>query len=158
MTSLLWLIIALPLASAGFLHFFGRRIGEPRTGYLATLSVAGSFALGLGAGLPFFSGGAHPTVVTIGEWMPAIGASFVINWDPLSVLMTLIITGVGALIHLYAVGYMHGDPRFSRFFVYLNLFVASMLTLVLAGNFAMLFLGWELVGLCSYLLISFWFT
>ena len=158
MTSLLWLIIALPLASATFLHFFGRRIGEPRAGYLATLAVAGAFALGLGAGLPFFSGGATATVVTIWEWMPAIGASLVITWDPLSVLMTLIITGVGALIHLYAVGYMHGDPRFSRFFVYLNLFVASMLTLVLAGNFGMLFMGWELVGLCSYLLVSFWFT
>ena len=90
--------------------------------------------------------------------MPAIGASFSIQWDPLSVLMTLIITGVGALIHLYAIGYMHGDPRFYRFFVYLNLFVASMLILVLAGNFAMLFMGWELVGLCSFLLISFWFT
>ena len=158
MTSYLWLLIALPLASATFLHFAGRRLGEPRAGYLATLAVAGSFALGLGAGLPFFAGGAHGTVVTIWEWMPAIGASFQIQWDPLSVLMTLIITGVGALIHLYAVGYMHGDPRFYRFFVYLNLFVASMLILVLAGNFAMLFMGWELVGLCSFLLISFWFT
>jgi NADH-quinone oxidoreductase subunit L len=72
--------------------------------------------------------------------------------------MALVVTGVGSLIHLYAVGYMHGDPRFSRFFTYLNLFAASMLTLVLAGNYAMLFLGWELVGLCSYLLISFWFV
>jgi len=157
-TELLWLLIALPLASAVFLHFVGRRIGEPRAGYLATLAVGGSFALGLGAALPFFRGGAHGVTVTIWEWMPAIGASFEISWDPLSALMTLIITGVGALIHLYAVGYMHGEERFSRFFVYLNLFVASMLTLVLAGNFAMLFLGWELVGLCSFLLISFYWT
>jgi NADH-quinone oxidoreductase subunit L len=92
------------------------------------------------------------------EWMPSIGANFELHWDPLAALMALIVTGVGALIHLYAVGYMRGDPRFSRFFCYLNLFAASMLTLVLAGNYAMLFLGWELVGLCSYLLISFWFT
>ena len=90
--------------------------------------------------------------------MPAVGATLEITWDPLAALMTLVVTGVGTLIHVFAVGYMHGDPRFSRFFTYLNLFVASMLTLVLAGNYAMLFLGWELVGLCSYLLISFWHT
>src|SRR3990172_2166570 len=79
-------------------------------------------------------------------------------WDPLAALMTLVVTGVGALIHVFAIGYMHGDERFPRFFTYLNLFVASMLTLVLAGNYAMLFVGWELVGLCSYLLIGYWFT
>ena len=156
--NLLWLVIALPLASALFLHFFGQRIGEPRAGYLASLAVGGSFAIALGASLPFFSEGSHGAHLVLWEWMPSVGASFEITWDPLAALMTLVVTGVGALIHIYAVGYMHGDPRFSRFFTYLNLFAASMLTLVLAGNFAMLFLGWELVGLCSYLLISFWFT
>jgi NADH-quinone oxidoreductase subunit L len=79
-------------------------------------------------------------------------------WDPLAALMALVVTGVGTLIHVFAIGYMHGDQRFHRFFTNLNLFAASMLTLVLAGNYAMLFLGWELVGLCSYLLIGFWFT
>src|SRR5690606_34738045 len=83
---------------------------------------------------------------------------FELQWDPLSALMTLVVTGVGTLIHLFAIGYMHGDERFHRFFTYLNLFAASMLTLVLAGNYATLFIGWELVGLCSYLLIGFWFT
>jgi NADH-quinone oxidoreductase subunit L len=156
--SLLWLVIALPLAGALFLHFFGKRIGEPRSGYLATLGVAGSFAISLGAALPFFRGEAQGIHLNLWEWMPAIGASFELQWDPLAALMALVVTGVGSLIHLYAVGYMHGDPRFSRFFVYLNLFAASMLTLVLAGNYAMLFVGWELVGLCSYLLISFWAT
>ena len=92
------------------------------------------------------------------EWMPAIGANLEINWDPLAAVMTLVITGVGSLIHVFSIGYMHGDERFSRFFTYLNLFIASMLTLVLGGNFAMVFMGWELVGLCSYLLISFWYT
>ena len=90
--------------------------------------------------------------------MPAIGASFELLWDPLAALMALIVTGVGTLIHVFAIGYMHGDERFHRFFTNLNLFAASMLTLVLAGNYAMLFLGWELVGLCSYLLIGFWYT
>jgi NADH-quinone oxidoreductase subunit L len=90
--------------------------------------------------------------------MPAIGARLELLWDPLAALMALVVTGVGALIHLFAIGYMHGDDRFHRFFTYLNLFAASMLTLVLAGNYAMLFLGWELVGLCSYLLIGFWYT
>ena len=71
--------------------------------------------------------------------------------------MILFVTGVGTLIHLYAIGYMHGDPRFSRFFAYMNLFAASMLVLVLGSSFLLTFLGWEGVGLCSYLLISFWF-
>ena len=71
--------------------------------------------------------------------------------------MTLFVTGVGTLIHLYSIGYMHGDSRFSRFFAYLNLFAASMLVLVLGSSFLMTFMGWEGVGLCSYLLISFWF-
>lgn len=158
MSGLLWLVIALPLASAVFLHFLGRRLGEPRSGYLATLAVAGSFAIALGAALPFFRGEVDGAHLILWDWMPAVGARFEIQWDPLAALMTLVVTGVGALIHLYAVGYMHGDARFSRFFVYLNLFAASMLTLVLAGNYAMLFVGWELVGLCSYLLISFWST
>ena len=77
--------------------------------------------------------------------------------DPLSSTMILFVTGVGTLIHLYAIGYMHGDRRFCRFFAYLNLFVASMLVLVLGSSFLMTFMGWEGVGLCSYLLISFWF-
>src|SRR5689334_1089038 len=77
--------------------------------------------------------------------------------DPLSSTMILFVTGVGSLIHLYAIGYMHGDERFSRFFAYLNLFVFSMLMLVLGSSFLVTFLGWEGVGLCSYLLISFWF-
>ena len=158
MQDLLWLVIAFPLAGAVALHFVGRRLGEPRSGYLATLAMAASFIVSFIAALPFFAGEAESHRLMLWEWMPSIGATFELHWDPLAALMALIVTGVGALIHLYAVGYMHGDPRFSRFFCYLNLFAASMLTLVLAGNYAMLFLGWELVGLCSYLLISFWFT
>jgi NADH-quinone oxidoreductase subunit L len=159
LTDLLPLVIGLPLAGAVVLHFLGRRIGEPGAGWLATLAIAGSFVIGVANTVPLLGEGpAHATHVLIWDWMPAIGAALEIQWDSLAALMTLVVTGVGTLIHIFAIGYMHGDPRFSRFFTYLNLFAASMLTLVLAGNFAMLFLGWELVGLCSYLLISFWYT
>ena len=158
MADFLWLIIALPLAGATGLHFFGRFLREPVAGWLATTTVGGSFLLALVEALPFVRGGDPGTTVLLWEWMPAIGANLEILWDPLSALMTLIVTGVGALIHLFAIGYMHGDHGFHRFFTNLNLFAASMLILVLAGNYGMLFLGWELVGLCSYLLIGFWFT
>ena len=76
--------------------------------------------------------------------------------DPLTITMVLFVTGIGTLIHLYAIGYMHGDPKFSKFFLYLNLFVFSMLMLVLGENLLVTFLGWEGVGTCSYFLISFW--
>ena len=78
--------------------------------------------------------------------------------DPLSITMCLFVTGIGALIHLYAIGYMHGDPKFSKFFLYLNLFAFSMLMLVLGENLLVTFLGWEGVGTCSYFLIAFWHT
>ncbi len=153
-----WLVIALPLAGAVGLHFGGRRLGEPMAGYVATALIGAAFAVAAIAAVPFIQGGEQATHIMLWEWMPSLGANLEIQWDSLSALMTLIVTGVGTLIHLYSVGYMHGDERFHRFFVDLNLFAASMLTLVLAGNFAMLFLGWELVGLCSYLLVSFWYT
>ena len=84
-------------------------------------------------------------------------APFGLHLDPLSAIMILVVTGVGLLIHIYSIGYMHGDRYFSRFFAFLNLFIFSMLILVLANNYVLLFVGWELVGLCSYLLIGFWF-
>ena len=158
MVDLIWLVIALPLAGALILHFFGNRMKEPLPGWLASATIGAAFLVALVAALPFFEGGHHGETLLLWEWMPAIGANLEILWDPLSALMTLIVTGVGALIHVFAIGYMHGDDRFHRFFANLNLFAASMLTLVLAGNYAMLFLGWELVGLSSYLLIGFWYT
>ncbi|MDE0168257.1 MAG: NADH-quinone oxidoreductase subunit L [bacterium] len=162
MTDYLWIVIALPLAAALLNHFAGRRMGEPRAAGPAVLAVVGAFAYAAVAARDFFlseSASAEAiTVVHLFDWMPGLGATAELLWDPLSATMTLVVTGVGALIHIYAVGYMHGDPRFSRFFTYLNLFIASMLILVLANNFALLFVGWELVGLCSYLLISFWYT
>lgn len=103
--------------------------------------------------------GMHPEAFTIYEWIPVpgINAGFTIEVDSLSLLMTLIITGVGFLIHLYSVGYMEHDPDFARYFACMNFFVFSMLLLVLAGHLLLLFVGWEGVGLASYLLIGFWY-
>ncbi len=162
MTDYIWLVIALPLLGAVFNHFFGSRLGEPRSAIPALLAVGGAFGYAALSARDFFvsSAASEAAVSTVHlfDWIPGLGAGVELLWDPLSATMTLVVTGVGALIHLYSVGYMHGDPRFSRFFTYLNLFIASMLILVLANNFALLFVGWELVGLCSYLLISFWYT
>jgi len=140
-TEALWLVIALPLGGSLLLHFVGRWLGEPLAGYLACAASLAAFGVAAVAAVPFFTGEGHPSQSLLWEWMPAVGASFEIVWDPLSALMTLVVTGVGSLIHVYSLGYMHGDPRFPRFFAYLNLFTASMLTLVLAGNFAILFVG-----------------
>lgn len=158
---LIWLVPAMPLAGAVVLLLLGKRIGEPLAGWLATLSIAGSFAASAAvfAALISLDGHERHFTRTLFTWIRAgnfeVKASFYV--DPLSVTMILFVTGVGALIHLYSIGYMHGDERFGRFFAYLNLFTFSMLILVLGGNFLLMFMGWEGVGLCSYLLISFWF-
>ncbi len=157
-----WLICAFPLAGFAVLVALGRRLGEPRAGWLATLAMAGSFVCSVAvfASLMGRDPAERRFVVTLFEWVPAgdfsVDAGLLV--DPLSVTMAMFVTGVGALIHLYAIGYMHGDGDFSKFFVYLNLFAFSMLVLVLGDSLALTFLGWEGVGVCSYLLISFWFT
>ena len=162
MLDLVWLIPALPLAGFLLLVALGRRLGEPRAGWLATLLCAGSFVatLVVWAGLVGEHHEDREFVQTLFSWIPAgdlqVDLGFLV--DPLSITMALFVTGVGALIHLYAVGYMHGDRDFSKFFVYLNLFIFSMLLLVLGSNMLVTFIGWEGVGACSYLLISFWFT
>ena len=99
-------------------------------------------------------------VVTLFSWLPvgSLQVDMAFLADPLSVAMCLFVTGIGALIHLYAIGYMHGDPKFSKFFMYMNLFALSMLVLVLGENLLVTFLGWEGVGTCSYFLIAFWHT
>ncbi len=160
MLDLTWLIPALPLAGFLVLVVLGRRLGEPLAGWLATAAVGGSFV----ASVVVFSGlvgepeSSRSFSQVLFEWVPAGGFSVDVGFlaDPLSMTMCLFITGIATLIHLYAIGYMHGDPRFSKFFVYLNLFVFSMLMLVLGDNLLVTFLGWEGVGACSYFLISFW--
>jgi NADH-quinone oxidoreductase subunit L len=157
-----WLIPALPLAGFLILLFAGRRLGEPAAGWLATVMCAGSFVASVVvyAGLLGENEDGRQFTQTLFEWVPAGGLRVDIGFlaDPLSITMALFITGVSALIHLYAIGYMHGDPDFSRFFVYMNLFVFSMLMLVLGSNLLVTFLGWEGVGACSYWLVSFWFS
>jgi NADH-quinone oxidoreductase subunit L len=151
------LLILLPLGGSALLLAFGRRLGERAAGILGTLTVATGFVLALVAGRDFLAGTGEALAVPWFDWLPALGVRAGLLWDPLSALMAMVVTGVGALIHVYSIGYMRGDPRCGRFFAYMNLFVASMLILALADGFALLFVGWELVGLCSYLLISFWF-
>ena len=162
MTDLVWLIPALPLAGFLLLLLLGRRLGDPLAGYVATLMVAASFVVST---LVFFDLLSRPeeereTVVTLFSWLPvgSLQVDMAFLADPLSITMCLFVTGVGALIHLYAIGYMHGDPKFSKFFLYLNLFAFSMLILVLGENLLVTFLGWEGVGTCSYFLIAFWHT
>ncbi len=161
MIDLVWLIPALPLFGFCVLLLVGKRIGEPLSGYFATAMTGGSFlfALGVFADLVSRNGEKRSVTKVLFDWISVgqldVKASALV--DPLSITMVLFVTGIGTLIHLYAVGYMHGDPRFSQFFTYLNLFIFSMLMLVLGDNFVLMFLGWEGVGACSYLLISFWF-
>ena len=162
MLDAVWLVPALPLAGFLVLTFGGHRLREPIAGWLATGSMISSFVATLGVFLALVGrpSGDRRSVTTLFEWVPAgdlqVDAGFLV--DPLSVTMCLFITGVGALIHLYSIGYMHGDDGYRRFFAYLNLFAFSMLVLVLGDNLLLTFLGWEGVGACSYLLISFWFT
>ncbi|WP_420639820.1 NADH-quinone oxidoreductase subunit L [Candidatus Poriferisocius sp.] len=161
LVDLVWLIPAFPLVGVLSLMVLGRRLGEPRAGWLATAMMGGSFAATVlvFVGLLGHEGDERQAVVTLFEWVPAGKLAVDVGFlaDPLSITMALFVTGVGALIHLYSIGYMHGDEGFSRFFVYLNLFAFSMLMLVLGDNLLLTFLGWEGVGACSYLLISFWF-
>ena len=159
---LVWLIPALPLAGFLFLLVAGRKLGEPLAGVVATAMMAGSFlaSVAVFTGLTDRPEEDRTFVQTLFEWIPAGGWEIDVGFlaDPLSIAMSLFITGVGTLIHLYSIGYMHGDRNFSKFFVYLNLFAFSMLVLVLGDNLLLTFLGWEGVGACSYFLISFWFT
>ena len=162
MLDVLWLIPAFPLAGFLVILLLGRRLGEPLAGWVATLMVAASFVVSVGVYIDMLGMSAEERshVDVIFSWIPvgALQVDLALLADPLSITMALFVTGIGALIHLYSIGYMHGDPKFSKFFLYLNLFVASMLVLVLGDNLLMTFLGWEGVGTCSYLLISFWFT
>jgi NADH-quinone oxidoreductase subunit L len=157
--SLTWLVIALPLAGAAILLIGGR--WTDRWGHLlGTVLPIGSFVLSLLMFVELLGReeGERQVAQHLYTWFQVGGLDVGLDllYDPLSALFLLLVTGVGSLIHVYSVGYMAHDPRRRRFFGYLNLFVAAMLTLVLAKNYLVLFLGWEGVGLASYLLIGFW--
>ena len=154
---LLYLIIAVPLASAAILLLGGRF--TDRWGHLlGTAAPIVSFVLGVIAFLELRSSHEEALTQQLFTWFDVGGfrVDFDLLFDPLSALFVLLITGVGSLIHVYSIGYMAHDPRRRRFFGYLNLFVAAMLMLVLAADYLGVFLGWEGVGLASYLLIGFW--
>lgn len=160
MINLVWLVPLFPLL--GFLiNGLGRNtLSKSIIGFTGSLAVLASFAVSLGI---FFELNASETksfLIPVFDWISAgnvkIPFSFLV--DPLSALMLLIVTGIGFLIHVYSTGYMHHDAGFGKFFSYLNLFIFFMLLLVLGSNYVVMFIGWEGVGLCSYLLIGFWFT
>ena len=156
------LIVLFPLLGFLFNGLLGRKIkNEAIVGGIGTAAVAIPFLIAVGIfvemiGLPVDD---RARIIPIFTWIAAgsFSANVAYQVDQLSIIMTLIVTGVGSLIHLYSIGYMHGDKGFWRFFTYLNLFIFAMLTLVLADNYLLMFLGWEGVGLCSYLLIGFWY-
>ncbi len=158
MIHLVWPIPALPLAGALINLAFGRRLGR-RAHWVAAPAVGLAFVVSLLAFLRVWQG--HETFTgPLFDWVVAgtFRAPVTLQLDQLSAVMLLVVTGVGFLIHVYSAGYMHDDPDYPRFFTYLNLFVFSMVMLVLAGNFLLLYVFWEAVGLCSYLLIGFWYT
>jgi NADH-quinone oxidoreductase subunit L len=156
--------LALIFPLIGFIvnGLFGWKIRKEKIiGWFGSLTVGASFVVSLLVyiellGLPSYE---RKFIVEYFSWIKtgAFEVSFSYLVDPLSVLMAMVVTGVGFLIHVYSIGYMHGDRGFARFFAYLNLFIFMMLTLVLADNYLLMFLGWEGVGLCSYLLIGFWY-
>jgi NADH-quinone oxidoreductase subunit L len=155
----LWVIPILPLAGAAINGFFGRKSSRQAVTAVALVFSGAAFAVALWVAARF-SSLSLPYQEFLAHWIRAgsFNADFAFYLDQLSLVMLLVVTGVGFLIHVYSIGYMWEDPGYYRFFTYLNLFMFFMLTLVLAGNYLQLFIGWEGVGLASYLLVGFWFT
>jgi NADH-quinone oxidoreductase subunit L len=161
MFQLAWLLFVFPAAAALINMLFGHRMSKPAIGWLASGAVIASFAVAIGLLFGLLGLNGEERIVTIPMWdwitIGSFHAPAAMLIDPLSVTMALVVTGVGALIHIYAIGYMYEDERFQRFFVYLNFFIFAMLILVMLDNFLGMYVGWEGVGLASYLLIGFWF-
>lgn len=159
--SLIWFVILLPLLGWVVQAFAGPYLqqvaGKRVVGALGVLPIALAFLIALP--ITQFVAGNGAVRVEGPDWINVWGFRMPFEWliDPLSMTMVLVITGIGALIHLYSTAYMADEPQYSRFFAYLNLFIVAMLVLVLGGNLGLLFIGWEGVGLCSYLLIGFWY-
>ena len=156
------IVVLLVAPLIGFLinGLFGKwlKSNEKLSGWIGALAVLVSLVCSIIA-FTSLNGGAAPLDETLYEWIAGEGFAFNIGFqvDALTAVMLLVITGVGFLIHVYSIGYMHGDKGYTRYFAYLNLFVFAMLILVLGNNYLMMFVGWEGVGLCSYLLIGFWY-
>lgn len=158
MVNAFWLIPAPPLFGALAMLLVGRRLANRAVSVLCCATVVASFAIAVAAFTGLLADPVRAAVnASLGVWLPSLGAAWGFQWDTLSALLTLIITGIGSLIHIYSVGYMKNEGGLYRYFGYLNFFIFAMLLLVLADNYVLLFAGWEGVGLSSYLLIGFWF-
>ncbi|HEY9166302.1 MAG TPA: NADH-quinone oxidoreductase subunit L [Candidatus Kryptonia bacterium] len=165
MQNLVIYIVALPILGVLINGLFGaiiqKKLGEKVVGLIGSATIALSFACAVVILIDLLGepAGQRNHIFNLYTWIAAGGISASVSYliDPLSIVMLLVVTGVSFLIHVYSIGYMHGDRGCFRFFTYLNLFVFSMLNLILADNFLLMFLGWEGVGLCSYLLIGFWY-
>ncbi len=161
MTNIFWLIPFIPALSTFILAVFGSRLSKKYISYQACSAVLLSFIISLISffGLLKLPHEQIPVTKHLFSWIEAgrFHADFAFQLDPLTSIMTLVVTGVGFLIHVYSIGYMAEDRSYSRFFTYMNLFTFAMLILVMADNLVLMFVGWEGVGLCSYLLIGFWF-
>ena len=159
---MLLLIPLLPLLGFVINALFGRRLPRRVSGGIACASIIGAFGVAVSSVLTMLGDPSHRIEQTVFMWLPSgeLQVPFALYLDPLSALMILVVTGIGSLIHIYSVGYMQEetDGEYARYFSYLNLFAAFMLVLVLGASFPVMFVGWEGVGLCSYLLIGFWFT
>src|SRR5437773_5068300 len=155
----LWIVPLLPLAGAAVNGFFGKKLSRRGVAAVAMTFCGAAFAWALWIATRFSF--LHlPYSETLAPWLRSgsFQVDFAFYLDQLSLVMLLVVTGVGFLIHIYSVGYMWEEGGFYRFFSYLNLFMFFMLTLVLASSYLLMFIGWEGVGLASYLLIGFWFT
>ncbi len=162
MINLFYLVTILPLAGFLINGLFGKKIkNEKIIGAISTFAVLIPFIIGVFTlfELITLEPESRKIIITYFNWITA--GSFSVNYsyliDPLSISLVLVVTGIGSLIHFYSIGYMHGDQGFGKFFAFMNLFIFAMLNLILADNFLLVFLGWEGVGLCSYLLIGFWY-
>ena len=156
-TTILLLTLIFPLVGTLINGFWGKHLSKKVSGTIATLAIAASFV----TSCLFFAyiQDGEPVKVVLFEWMKFnyFSIDFGFYFDQLAALWLMFITGIGTLIHLYSTSYMSHDENFSKFFTYLNFFVFFMLILVTGSNLAMMFIGWEGVGLCSYLLIGFWY-
>jgi NADH-quinone oxidoreductase subunit L len=161
MIEYVWLIPVFPLVGFIINGLYGHRMPKNTVGTLGAAMVGLSFALTVAIFLEYLKlpATAKPVEVPLYTWIASgtFTAQVAFLVDPLALIMLLVVTGISFLIHIYSIGYMHDDPGFSRFFSYLNFFVFFMILLVSANNFLMMFVGWEGVGLCSYLLIGFWY-
>ena len=159
MLDLIWLLPTFPLLGFLILALTEGKLPKPAAAWVGAGSVGLSFAVAALAAIAFLQSGLDSHTVSMWTWISVAGFNpgFNLYLDGLSAVMMLVITGVGFLIHVYSTGYMAHDPDFSRFFCYMNLFIFAMLLLVLGDNLLLLYLGWEGVGLCSYLLIGFWY-